>query len=300
MPNNYARRAKVPATALVAMEKTSPARPGRNGFRSVEATGVLPHVVLAAFFLAVASPSPAPAPRPTPTNPFNLNPIPLATTLPIIGTTRAKPVCTAIRRVVAPAVVAAMKNDKAYADVKAKIYDYVLRDSEEARDLHLTQMDHQVNDMVKNIDDLEAALKSPLLDIPATAKPEDAKTLRDLRTTLHGVLAAQKFQENALSGFVETERMRRFGQLSESEQNMQKATGPNVVQPGGGGALQTPAPLGAFLRDTQTTFNPQHRVANGLHDAKLLDQDLNDIAAVTSRYEDAATKVIVPAANACK
>jgi len=41
---------------------------------------------------------------------------------------------------------------------------------------------------------------------------------------LEGVLAAQKVQLDAMSGFVETERMRRFGTLSESEQNMQRFT----------------------------------------------------------------------------
>ncbi|MBV9408342.1 MAG: hypothetical protein JO164_05930 [Candidatus Eremiobacteraeota bacterium] len=262
---------------------------------------MLAHVALGALLLAVASP--APVPKPTPTNPFNLNPVtpnPSALPLPVIGTTRAKPVCTAIRRAIAPAVAAALKNDASYRGLRSKIFDYVVKDSEEARDLHLTQMDREVDTMVKNVDALEEALKSPALDIPATAKPEDAKTLRDLRATLNGVLTAQKLQLDAMSGFVETERMRRFGQLSEAEQNMQRANNPNVTVPGSNGQLQTPAPLGAFLRDDQNIFNPQHRTPNGLNDGHLLDRDLGDIAAVTNRYEDAASKVIIPAANACK
>jgi hypothetical protein len=273
---------------------------------------VLALVALGALLVGLASPVPAakapsaartsaPAPKPAPTNPFNLDPVtpaPLSSPLPVIGTTRAKPVCTAIRRAIAPAVAATLKNDQTYGALRKTIFDYVVKDSEEARDLHLMQMDRQVDAMVKNVNTLEDALKSPVLDVPPTAKPEDAKMLRDLKSTLSGVLAAQKGQLNAMSGFVETERMRRFGKLSELEENMQRANAPNVTGPRGD--LQTPVPVSGFLRDTQNTFNPQHRTVSGLNDAHLLDRDLGDISALTTRYEDAAAKVIIPAANSCK
>jgi hypothetical protein len=263
-----------------------------------KASGVLAFVALGALLLGVATP--VPVPKPTPTNPFNLNPIPQAqaSTLPVIGTVRAKPVCTAIRRAIAPAVAAALKNDRTYGGLRKKIFDYVVKDSNEARDLHLMQMDREVDGMVKNVDALTEALKSPALDIPATAKPEDAKTLRDLRSTLTGVLSAQKVQLNAMSGFVETERMRRFGELSESELNMQRANNPTITQPGGG--LYTPPPVSGFLRDAKSVFDPQHKVVSSLNDAHLLDRDLGDIAAYTTKNEDAASKVIIPAANSCK
>jgi len=44
--------------------------------------------------------------------------------------------------------------------------------------MHLLQMDRTVDTMVKNVDALEDAIKSPALDIPPSAKPEDAKMLR--------------------------------------------------------------------------------------------------------------------------
>jgi hypothetical protein len=271
--------------------------PARNGGRGVEAPGVL--VFVAAGALVVGLATPVPAPKPTPTNPFNLIPVPPPSTLPVIGTTRSKPVCTAIRRAVAPAVAAAMKNDQTFGVLRKTIFDYVVKDSSEARDMHLMQMDHTVDTMVKNVDALEEAIKSSALDVPPTAKPEDAKTLRDLRTTLGGILGAEKTQLNVMSGFVETERMRRFGQLSETEQNMQRANNPNVAQ-AGGGPLVTPAPMGSFLRDAQDQFDLKHHAPNGLHDGHLLDHDLGEIIAFTSKYEDAASKVIIPAANSCK
>lgn len=254
-------------------------------------------IVAAAAVLALASP--APSPRPTPTNPFNLDPIPQTSTLPVIGTTRAKPVCTAIRKAVAPGVAAAMKNDRTFAGLRHNIFDYVVKDTDEARDLHLMQMDKTVDTMVKDVEALEDALKSSALDVPATAKPEDAQLLRSLRVGLAGMLAAEKTQLNVMSGFVETERMRRFGTLSESEQNMQRANNPNQVNPNGAGMV-TPAPMGGFLRDTQDAFNSQHKTPNSLNDAHLLDRDLGDITAMTNRYEDAASKVIIAAANSCK
>jgi hypothetical protein len=257
-------------------------------------------LALAAGALVLALASPAPAPKPTPTNPFNLIPIPPPSSLPLIGTTRSRPVCSAIRRAVGPAVAAAMKNDQIFGSLRKSIFDYVVKDSDEARDMHLMQMDRTIDAMVKNIDTLEDAVKSSTLDVPATAKPEDAKTLRDLRASLAGILAAEKLQENVMNGFVETERMRRFGQLSESEQNMQRAINPNVSQPGGG-PMVTPAPMGPFMRDAQSDlYNPQHRAPNGLSDGHLMDRGLGDVVSVTSRYEDAASKVIIPAANSCK
>ena len=265
---------------------------------------MLAFVALGALLTGLASPVPAskttPVPKPAPTNPFNLDPVtppPLSSPLPVIGTTRAKPVCTAIRRAIAPAVAAALKNDQTYGGLRKKIFDYVVKDSEEARDLHLMQMDREVDAMVKNVNTLQDALKSSTLDIPPTAKPEDAKSLRDMKSTLSNVLAAQKAQLNAMSGFVETERMRRFGKLSESEENMRRA---NSSADAGPLAGQTPVPISGFLRDTQNTFNPQHRVASGLNDGHLLDRDLGDISAITTKYEDAAAKVIIPAANSCK
>ncbi len=274
------------------------ARPARNAAGCVEASGVLAYLALGALLFAAATP--APAPKPTPTNPFNLNPIPApAPSLPVIGTTRAKPVCTAIRRAVAPAVAAALRNDKTYGTIRTQIFDYVVKDSSEAQDLHLMQMDRQVDTMVKNVDALEQALKSQALDVPPTAKPEDAKTLRDLRATLANVLVAQKLQLNTMSGFVETERMRKFGQLNETEQNMQRANMPNVAQPGTG-TLATPTPVSPFLRDQQNPFNPRHPEPKGLADGHLLDRDLGDISAFTTKYEDQAAKVIIPAANSCK
>ena len=238
----------------------------------------------------------APAPAPTPANPFNFDPAPVETALPLIGTTRAKPACTAIRRAIAPAVAAALKSDQAYSGIRKRIFDYVLTDSDEARDVHLLQMDREVDKMVKELDALVSALQSPALDVTPTTGPEDAKTLRELRASMAGVLAAQKVQLDTMNAFVETERMRRFGRFNETELNMQRAMAPSVAGPNGGPAPALP-PVGAFLRTSNQTLKGAIIPVHGAH---LIDRDLREISAFTTAHEDAASKIIIPVANSCK
>jgi hypothetical protein len=255
-------------------------------------------LVLAALFIALATPPPTPAPAPT--NPFNLNPIPAASALPIIGTTRSRALCSAMRRTVAPAVLAAMKNDKTYDGFRKNLWDYTVNGTEASRDLKLMQMDRTVQSMVKSVDDLETALNSHGFDSPPNATQKDAQALDSMRQTLRSVLDSQKVQLDVMSGFVETERMSRFGRMSESEANLAKATGPDQGQmQNHPSATATDAPSYAFLRDSSNVFkNPTSKIS--LDVAHSLDRDLGDLAAVTSKREDNASKVIIPATQLCK
>jgi hypothetical protein len=247
--------------------------------------------------LAAALATPAPAPKPAPSNPFNLDPVPVRSPLPSIGSTRSRPLCTAIRTAVGPAVKLAMQNDQTFAGFKSALYDYTVKESEGSKDLRLMQMDRTVQSMVKNVDELEKAIGSPGLDIPRTANSADGQTLLKLRAGLRGILEAQKVQLDAMSGFVETERMGRFGRQSESESQMSKATGPEVgTVPS---ALASQPPASGFLRDSALVFTrPPGHIA--VDDARLLDKDLSQLQAFTGKREDAASAVIIPAANRCK
>lgn len=238
-----------------------------------------------------------PVPKPAPTNPFTLDPVPLRSPLPSIGSTRSRPLCTAIRTAVAPAVKLAMQNDQTFAGFKSALYDYTVKESEGSKDLRLMQMDRTVQSMVKNVDELEKAIGSPGLDIPRTANSADAQTLLKLRAGLRGILEAQKVQLDAMSGFVETERMGRFGRQSETESQMSRATGPEVgAVPS---ALASQPPASGFLRDSSIVFSrPPGHIA--VDDARLLDKDLSLLQAFTGKREDAASAVIIPAANRCK
>lgn len=253
-------------------------------------------LVLSVLLLAAAV---SPAPRPTATNPFTLAPIPAASapSLPVIGTTRSKPLCSAIRQAVAPAVRAAMRNDQVYHAVRGNIFDYVVKDSDEARDLHLMQMDRRIDEMVKQVDALKTALDSPSLDVPHNASPEDGKALRDIRATLKSVLSAQQVQLDAMNGFVETERMRRFGTFNETETNMNRATQPNTTS---GLQADPDSAMNGFLKDSKQFVMPQHQTVKTLGDAHRLDRDFGDIAAITAAREEKFTQAIVPAAKRCQ
>jgi hypothetical protein len=142
------------------------------------------------------------------------------------------------------------------------LWDYTVQGTETSRDLKLMQMDHTVQGMVKTVDELETALASPAFVAPPNAAPKDAQALAAMRQTLRGVLDAQKVQLDAMSGFVETERMSRFGKMSESEANLARSNGQETLT---GNPLQpnpnsTEAPNFAFLRDSS-----QPRPGSGRH-----------------------------------
>ena len=206
--------------------------------------------------------------------------------------------------VVAPAILAAMTSDKTYSTFRKSLYDYTVNGTETSRDFMLIRMDRSVDAMVKSTKELETQLDSYNFTTPPNTGQRDAETLAKVREALRGVLAAQKVELDAMSGFVETERMRTFGQLSETERNMQAAVGPPTSAPNmpnqqyGPNVNNDDSSYG-FLHDSNNVFKlPVSKIS--LDQAHFLDRDLGDLAAFTSKREDAATKAIIPAANLCK
>lgn len=246
---------------------------------------------LVAVLLAVTT---SPIPAPAATNPFTLQPLPRPSTLPVIGTTHNRPVCTAVRQAIKPALLAAMKNDAIYTSMRKTIFDYVVSDTEDVRNLRIVQMDKQIEELVKATDALDTAAASSAFAPASGTGPEDAKTLRELQASLKGVAAAQHVQLDAVSGFVETERARLFGKLDESQQQMQRANA-STANTG-----STPSPVTGFLADSQQAVLPAHRVAQGLFNGHLLDRDLGGISNFTKRREEVASRVITDAAERCR
>jgi hypothetical protein len=212
----------------------------------------------------------------------------------VIGSTRSHAVCTAIRVAVKPALESAMKNDQVYGSMRKTIFNYVARDSDQAKDLRIVQMDKEIADLVKSTDSLKDATESYAFRPAPSTSPEEAATLKNVQAKLKSLLAAQKVQLDALSGFVETERARRFGTLDESQQAMQSATAPT------GNVGSTPSPVTGFLNDSSQSVIAQHDTPTGLFGANRLDRDLGDIAATTTHSEQAATKAIIQAVGLCR
>ncbi len=108
------------------------------------------------------------------------------------------------------------------------------------------------------------------------------------------VLVAQRVQLNAMNGFVETELMRRFSTLNESQVKLQGTLAPSIANRPAGG--QAPPSVGALLRVSNLAMAG---AMTPLHGAHLIDRDLSEISTFTTKYENAASKIITPAANGC-
>lgn len=212
----------------------------------------------------------------------------------MIGTTRSRSVCSAIRDGVKPALDAATTNDMIYTSMRKSVFNYVARDSEEARDLRIVQMDRQIADLVKSTKALEEATNSYTFKPAPSTSADETTLMKRLQGSLKGILSAQKIQLDAMSGFVETERSRRFGKLDEAQQQIAGSLSPtNKVG-------SSPSPVTGFLADSQHTLVSPHSTPVGLQGANLLDRDLGDIQNVTARREAIATKAIIDAAALCR
>ncbi len=200
------------------------------------------------------------------------------------------------------AINAARDNDVVYQEMRKKINDYVVRDSDTARDLRLVQMDSRVDDLVKSTNALDEALKDPTFTPPYNTSPSDAIAIRNAKTSLAGVLIAQKIQLDVLSGFVSTERDRRYGTLDESQRQMAGTVGPTKAELDeySSKGFATPQPMNGFLNDEHDVFAQlKHPAPEGLIGAQRLDRDFGDIATYTAAREAVATKEITQAANLC-
>jgi len=261
-------------------------------------------LLLSVLLLALASP----APQPTSTNPFNLNPV-AGPPLQHIGSTRTRPVCVALLKAVKPALEYARSNDADYTAFQSWLYDYEIREGDEARDLRIVQMDHKIDLTLKNDNALKDVIDSTALMTTISTSPDDAKQIHALHDALLGIYNAQKVEENVMSGFVETERATRFGRHDESQKEMEHATGPGdnetLNNPGGNNptmpqAQATDEPNG-FLRPTQDIFRTlQARHSIGLADQRMLQHDLTGIEKFTGMREDQFTKILAPAVDKCK
>ena len=84
------------------------------------------------------------------------------------------------------------------------MYDYTVNGNDSSRDFMLIRMDRSVDAMVKSTKELETQLDSYNFTSPANTGQRDAEALAKVRESLRSVLAAQKVELDAMSGFVET------------------------------------------------------------------------------------------------
>jgi len=257
--------------------------------------------MLSVLLVALASP----VPKPEPTNPFTVDMTP-ATPLPHIGSTRARPICTALRQAVAPALKVAMQNDATSTTLRVAAYDFMVSATDVSADMKIMRMDRQVQSLHDSVNTLQDALNAPAWNLGPNPNPDDAKRLNDVRQAMLGTLEAQKVQLQAMSGFVDTERQVRFGTATEDERMMRKATSGGESVMGSNGTPQQ-ADLNslptvaneAFKKDAANVLmTPVGHIA--VSDAQKLDADLKMLAGWTDAREKVASRLVIGTSQSCQ
>jgi hypothetical protein len=240
--------------------------------------------VIVSVLLGIAA-----TPSPEPTNPFTLAP---ASPLPVIGHTRSRTLCTALRRSVLPAIDVAKKNDVQFASARKSFYKYFIQNDEgPGKDFILFKLDQTtIADMQKNLESYDGLLNDPALVVQAYSNPDDAHTLEDVKKKAQILRATQDLEINMVNGLMETERMNRYRTPSELEEKMKVAIGTDQ--------------LGQATGDEKTIeqyYGEFHGVTGlgQMATAKAIDSDLGMLESIHLRATDALVQAVTTAQSLC-
>jgi hypothetical protein len=207
--------------------------------------------------------------------------------LPEIGRTRARPLCSVMHDVVGPAILAAQSADAHFTGARSALFDYVMETSPGARNLKHTRLDRVAIAMAEDVRKLKEAIEDKRFAAaaapPASGEPA---ALFDTRAALRTLYDDELAQLNALSGFVETER---FAQLRT------ELEGADFIRSVAGLPDRVPPKFGPGADRVTPNKNKPNQLAN----AHELDRWTGQIAEITTKNEDAASRVIVRVAALC-
>ena len=212
-----------------------------------------------------------------------------ATTLPDIGRTRTRPLCTTLRDIVAPAIVTAQHADVQFSEARPVLFDYLAGDAASAG-MRLRKIERAVIEMARDVVKLKALVADPRLagETDDTATGE-TKARADLRASLRVIYESELRQLNALNGFVETDRRLTLSARDEDSMMMQAAFDGMTPPP----AIPTSPSQANYLG------HPPH-YANKLSQAHEVDRWMGRVVTLTTTREEAASKVIVAVAALCR
>jgi hypothetical protein len=141
---------------------------------------------------AVATPSPAPTPLKTITH------------------IHSSPLCTGLRRAIAPAIGRVLQSDRLISASKPMFHDYVrasaTQQSKAAQDMAVMHLEQLITPLVKNTQEVDNLLNNPYA-FPKTARSQDEKRLLQMRAQLQAVNDQQKKALDVISGFVDTQQL---------------------------------------------------------------------------------------------
>lgn len=183
-------------------------------------------IALGALVALAASPAAAvSAPKPAPT--------PLKT----ITHMHISPMCTALGKVIGPAIAKVLQNDKYIASSKPLFHDFsqaaAAGQNGGAKDMAVERLETLIGPLVKNTQAIDKLLSDPYA-FPKVAYSDDDQKLLQMRAQLRAVNNQQKKALDVISGFVDTQQL---GELQAAGHEYDSALRANATNAG-----QTPNP----------------------------------------------------------
>lgn len=201
----------------------------------------MPKVIFAALVLAVGL---AVSSTVVPLAAVSATPGPLTTPLPEITHVISRPLCTALRKRIAPAIGMMLQNDQSIAKGPPLFHDYNVafgNGEEGRRNIALLRMENLVSPIANNIIAIKKQLSDPELfpDRPTTS---DAQQAIVLRNQLLKALATQEAALDIVNGFVQTQQMADLQHADEAL--LKQLSSPGDLGPGKDSTSQpTPDPF---------------------------------------------------------
>jgi hypothetical protein len=251
------------------------------GAAGLTATAISAQTALAQTESASETPLPA-APVPDTT------PAPGPSSLPEIGRTRARVLCTALREVVAPAIRTTQHADVQFSDARGFIFG-AIAGAASARGMAMRKIDRAVVAMAQDVMKLKALLDDPRLVVDDNLAGTGVEKARsDVRFAIRALYDSESRQLNALNAYVETGRRTEL-QGDDEDALMTKSALQGITASGGSVGAGNPSYLGGPPRYT-----------NKLAEANEVDRWFARVIKITTQREEAASNVIVAVAVLCR
>lgn len=259
--------------------------------------------VLVAGALVTLSVSPAAA---------NVAPHPAATPLKTISNIRSSPLCTGLRRAIAPAVGKVLQSDRFIASSRPLFKSFVRastdRQSKPAEDMAVMRLEQLVGPLVANTERVDELLRDPYA-FPRVARSDGDRQLLKMRAQLQTVNEQQKHALDVISGFVATQQMgelqgegHEMDRVLASEDTRQSTATPAPAAP----TSETPSILNAGVgnndNDPTRKLDPRYHPSGNTLAASPLDVFGNAIASYQhdiQSTEQAAAKSLIAAVPLC-
>jgi hypothetical protein len=218
------------------------------------------------------------------------------------------PMCTALGKVIGPAIGKMLQSDKVIADSKPLLHDFAkaaaIGQSQAAQDMAVERLESLIGPLVKNTQAVDKLLDDKYA-FPHVAYSDDDQKLLQMRDQLRAVNEQQKRALDIISGFVDTQQL---GELQAAGHEYDSALKPETSN-GTPNPAPTEAPaavLNAGVNNAQNDISrandPRYKGTNNLVGANPLNVFENAIASYQQDIqasEQVAAKTVISAVPRC-